>query len=188
MMLNLKYLPGRSLRRRLSSVFGRLARSQRGMAAVEFALVAPIFLGMMLGILQICLIFFAKETLETLTEYAARNVLTNQTQAAGYNASQFQANVVCPAIHGLFDCTKVMIDLQPATLATINTSEPNMTFDGTGKVSNTWQFNPGSAGDIMVLRVMYQWPLFTGPLGLNLANLSNGNLLIMSTAVFKNEL
>jgi hypothetical protein len=35
--------------------------------------------------------------------------------------------------------------------------------------------------------VMYQWPVFLGPLGLNLANESNGNLLLMATATFKNE-
>jgi hypothetical protein len=34
---------------------------------------------------------------------------------------------------------------------------------------------------------MYQWPLVLGPLGFTLANLSNGNRLLASTAVFKNE-
>jgi hypothetical protein len=34
---------------------------------------------------------------------------------------------------------------------------------------------------------MYQWPVFGGPLGFNLANLSNGNRLIMAAAAFQNE-
>ena len=188
MSLNPKNPPGRSLRRRLSGAFGRLARSQRGMAAVEFALVAPIFLGMMLGILQITLIYFAKETLESVTESAARGVLTGQVQSAGTTQAQFKT-ALCGMVPALFNCGGLMVDLQPATsLSNVNTSEPTLTFAGDGSVNNTWQYNPGASGNIMVLRVMYQWPLFTGPLGLNLANLSNGNLLIMSTAVFKNEL
>jgi len=158
------------------------------MAAVEFAMVAPVFLAMMLGILQITLIYFAKETLETVTESAARGVLTGQVQSAGMTQAQFKA-AVCASVPALFNCNGLMIDLQPATsLASINTNEPSLSFDAGGNVTNPWQFNPGASGNIMVLRVMYQWPLFTGPLGLSLANLSNGNLLIMSTAVFKNEL
>jgi Flp pilus assembly protein TadG len=181
-------LPGRRLRRRLFRGFSGLVRSQRGMAAVEFAMVAPIFLGMMLGILQITLIFFARETLETVTEYAARGVLVGQVQSAALTQSQFQTQV-CGKIPALFKCAGLMIDLQPASsLSTVNVSEPGLTFDSSGNVTNSWQFNPGSNGQIMVLRVMYQWPLFTGPLGLSLANLPNGNLLIMATAVFKNEL
>jgi hypothetical protein len=35
--------------------------------------------------------------------------------------------------------------------------------------------------------VMYQWPVFLGPLGMGLSNESNGNLLLMATATFKNE-
>jgi hypothetical protein len=37
------------------------------------------------------------------------------------------------------------------------------------------------------MRVMYQWPVFLGPLGLSLSNESNGKLLLMATAAFKNE-
>jgi hypothetical protein len=34
---------------------------------------------------------------------------------------------------------------------------------------------------------MYQWPVFMGPLGFTLANLSNGNRLIMASTAFQNE-
>ena len=44
-----------------------------------------------------------------------------------------------------------------------------------------------SAGDIVVVRVMYLWPVFIGPLGFNLANHSNGSRLIMASAAFQNE-
>jgi len=157
------------------------------MAAVEFAMVAPIFIAMMLGILQITLIFFAKETLETVTEAAARGVLTGQVKASGATQAQFHQAICDNYIPALFTCSGVMVDLQPAaSLSNIDTSEPALTFSG-GAVTNPWAFNTGTKGTVMVMRVMYQWPLFTGPLGINFSNLSNGNLLIMATAVFKNE-
>jgi hypothetical protein len=54
-------------------------------------------------------------------------------------------------------------------------------------VTNIWQYNPGSPGQIVVVRAMYQWPVFLGPLGFNLSNLANGDRLLMATATFKNE-
>ena len=54
-------------------------------------------------------------------------------------------------------------------------------------MTNTWNYNTGNPGDIVVVQVMYQWPVVLGPLSFTLANLSNGNRLLVSTAVFKNE-
>jgi len=54
-------------------------------------------------------------------------------------------------------------------------------------VTNQWSYSPGNPGDIVVVQVMYQWPVVLGPLGFNLSNVGNGNRLLVSTAVFKNE-
>ena len=62
-----------------------------------------------------------------------------------------------------------------------------MTFNTNGTVSNTWNYSPGTPGSIVVVQVMYQWPIVLGPLNFNLSNLSNGNRLLVSTAVFKTE-
>ena len=64
---------------------------------------------------------------------------------------------------------------------------PNLTFNSQGQVTNTWQYSPGTTGQVVVVRVMYQWPVFGGPLGFNLSNLPNGNRLIMAAAAFQNE-
>jgi hypothetical protein len=39
----------------------------------------------------------------------------------------------------------------------------------------------------MILKVMYQWPVFVGPLGLVFSDLQGGKLFMMSTSVFKAE-
>ena len=47
---------------------------------------------------------------------------------------------------------------------------------------------PGDfSGSIVVVRVMYLWPVFLGPLGLNLSNQPSNKRLLMATAAFKNE-
>jgi Flp pilus assembly protein TadG len=163
------------------------ARDSRGATAVEFALVAAPFLALIIALIQTFLVFFAQQMLETVVRQSGRLVMTGQVQSAQMSEAVFKQKV-CDQIVILFNCSGLMIDMQVATSWTsANTGMPALTYDGSGKVTNTWQYNPGNAGDIVVLRVMYVWPVVLGPLGFNLSNLSNGNRLIMSTAAFQNE-
>ena len=78
-----------------------------------------------------------------------------------------------------------MINVQSySTFASADTAAPALTFNSQGQVTNTWVFHPGGPGDIVVVRVMYQWPVL---LSLSSSNASNGNGLLMATATFKNE-
>jgi hypothetical protein len=113
--------------------------------------------------------------------------MTGQVQNQQLNQAAFQQQV-CSQVVILFSCSGLMVDMQVAnSWSTANTALPTLTYDANGNVNNNWQFNPGNAGDIVVLRVMYSWPVFLGPLGFNLSNLANGNRLIMSSAAFQNE-
>ena len=160
---------------------------QKGATAVEFALVATPFIALLVALIQTFLVFFAQQLLETAVNQSSRAILTGQAQAQSMNQTQFAA-AVCSNLVILFNCNNLMIDVQVAgSWSSANTGLPTLTFDSNGNVTNTWQFNPGNQGDIVVVRVMYQWPVFLGPLGFNLANLSNGNRLIMASTAFMNE-
>jgi Flp pilus assembly protein TadG len=172
-----------------------LLADQRGATAVEFALVAAPFIALLVGIIQTFLVFFAQQLLETAVNQSSRTILTGQEQAQATAQSMTQAQaqaafakVVCANLPILFNCNNVMIDVEVASSwSAANTGLPTLTFDSSGNVSNIWQFNPGNPGDIVIVRVMYQWPVFMGPLGFTLANLSNGNRLIMASTAFQNE-
>ena len=51
----------------------RFHRNRRGVAAVEFALVAPLFFGLLFAIIEIAMMFFASQVLETVTIRRARS-------------------------------------------------------------------------------------------------------------------
>jgi Flp pilus assembly protein TadG len=178
--------PRLSHRSRRQSVLARFFRCTNGSAAVEYAMVSLPFLGLVFAIIQTAIIFMAQQQLETATEQAGRLILTGQAQNASLTQTQF-ATKVCNQISALFNCNKLMIDVETATaFSSAVTSAPTLTFSG-NTVTNTWLYEPGNPGDIVVMRVMYQWPLVKGPLSFNLSNLSNGNRLLMATAVFRNE-
>jgi hypothetical protein len=51
------------------------------------------------------------------------------------------------------------------------------------------QYHPGGPGDLVVVRLFYEWPLFVTGLGYNIANLNNSGYkrLLAATAAFQNE-
>ncbi|MBB4197430.1 pilus assembly protein TadE [Rhodoblastus sphagnicola] len=172
---------------RLAAAARRLMVARDGSTAVEFALIAMPFLVVLIAIFQVAVIFLAQHELETAVEKTARGLLTGQTQSAGLTRSQF-ASSVCAKLPALFDCSKLMIDLQTAgAFSAADTTAPTLTYDASGNVTNAWQFNLGASGNIMVLRVMYQFPVLPGLMNFNLSNLGNGARLLMASAVFQAE-
>ncbi|MGB6255614.1 MAG: hypothetical protein WBF62_20415 [Bradyrhizobium sp.] len=82
----------------------------------------------------------------------------------------------------------MMVDVEVANnWSSANTGMPVLTYNSNGTVSNVWRFNPGNAGDIVVVRVMYLWPVFFGPIAFNMANQANGTREILASAAFQNE-
>jgi len=167
--------------------FKRLVRSDSGATAVEFGLVAAPFLALLLALFQTGIVFLAGRILDQTVAQASRYIMTGQAQTSGMTQAGFK-NWVCSNTLALFNCSNFMINVQnSASFATANTTTPTLTFDANGNVTNTWTYSPGNPGDIVVVQVMYQWPVVLGPLSFNLSNLSNGNRLMVSTAVFRNE-
>ena len=48
-------------------------------------------------------------------------------------------------------------------------------------------FNTGGRGDIVVVRLFYEWPLVVTGLGYNIANLSGNKRLLSTMLAFRNE-
>jgi Flp pilus assembly protein TadG len=167
----------------------KLARDDTGSPAVEFALVFPIFIGVVLATLQAGSIFLAKAFFESGAEAAARVVLTNQTTGT-MTAAQFKTEI-CNQLTALFNCGQVTVELEPVPAGTTTISAMLPTFDSRGNVVGTPTVdvgaNSGAAGTDMLLVVMYPWPVYGGPLGLNFSNLGSGKMLMTSTQVFRIE-
>jgi Flp pilus assembly protein TadG len=164
----------------------RFHRNRRGVAAVEFALVAPLFFGLLFAIIEIAMMFFASQVLETATQDSARTIMTGQAQDAKYTQQTFKDDVVCPKISVMFDCAGgIYVDVQSyPELAPVIVTDPIVS----GSFVPPNNFSPGGAGNIVVVRLFYKWPIFITKLGFNIANLRNeGKRLLTATAAFKNE-
>lgn len=169
----------------LRNVLRRFRRNRSASAAVEFALVAPVFFALLFAIVETAIVFFAGQVLETITQNSARTIMTGQAQNAGYTAAQFKSNVVCAQIPALFTCANIYVDVQSyPSFANVTI---NSQIDANNNFINNMQYNPGTAGQIVVVRLFYQWPLFVTGLGYNIANLSGSMRLLTAAAAFQNE-
>jgi Flp pilus assembly protein TadG len=163
----------------------RFRRNRRGSAAVEFAMVAPVFFALLFAIIETAIVFFAGQVLETVTQDSARMIMTGQAQTTGYGQSDFQS-YVCGKVTVLFDCMGgISIDVQsyPA-FSGVTITDP---IDAGKNFVPPNRYNPGGPGDIVVVRLFYQWPLFVTGLGYNISNLTGSKRLLSATAAFRNE-
>jgi hypothetical protein len=116
---------------------------------------------------------------------SARTIRTGQAQIAKYDKASFKKDVVCANASVLFDCENgIYVDVQhyPSGFGSVTISDP-----ATDEAFANTKYDTGGPGDIVVVRLFYQWPLFVTGLGYNLANLSGSKRLLAATAVFKNE-
>ena len=161
-----------------------LLKDRRGGAAIEFALVGAPFLALLIAILETGLIFFAQEVLQSSTSQAARSIMTGRAQAQGMTATQFQ-QAVCATAAPLLTCANTYVNAQVFTsFGTVTRLDPLQN----GSLNPALlSYQTGGPGDIVMVQVFYQWPVVSGPLNFNLANMSGNSDLLVATVVFRNE-
>jgi Flp pilus assembly protein TadG len=177
----------RSPSKRLSHLAARFARGRGGSTAVEFAMIALPFLALIMGIIEISMIYLVSTTLENATADVARKVRTGELQTSGttQNKTTF-VTAICDELTWLSSCsTNLYVDVNKfSSFSNITQTSPIKN----GQVDPTQlNFVMGGPGDIVMVRAFYQWTLFTPVLDGMAATLNGGSTLIVSTAAFRNE-
>jgi len=211
-----------AIMRGINSALGRISRHGKslsqncdGTAALEFAIVGPAFIALLLAILYTTLIFLAQQMLESAAQAAGRQLLTGSAQTmtmangdVGMTASDFknaicngatgtnasgQAVTIAPMLPGMLSCSRLTVNVSTATSYNVASAiAPTFTYDSNGVITSTGTgYNAQSGGTgqsrIVVLQLIYLWPTGTGPLGLNLRNQPNGNRMLVATTVSTTE-
>ena len=171
----------------------RFRAARCGVTIVEFALVAPAFLAILIAILEVSYFLFAQQTLQTAAGELGRLFMTNQGPTQGNtvngNGQLSSSSSICNIIQPLLNCGSVIVDVQSYqnyASASPNTSMPPL-FDGNGNPITTWNYTAGTPGQIVVIRLMYPLTIMKGPLGFVLKNLSNGQMEVMGVTAIRVE-
>lgn len=143
-----------------------ILRNVSGAAAVEFALIAIPFLGLLFAIMQIGLFFFYSSMLQTATEIASRNIMTGAL-AQTTTVQSFVTNELCRKgglLKGLLDCSKLRVEIgSPESWGVADVANEYLNLNADRQAS----LNPPAPGRIAILRVGYPLPEFFGLFGVD---------------------
>ena len=169
----------------------RFGNDEAGATAVEFSIVAAPFIILVFATLEMALAFFAGQLLETAASDAARLIRTGQAQAEDLDEAGFR-DQVCTLVVRLFNCDELKLDVR--VIETFDSVDNTVEYDEDGNlITDDFGYTMGEAGDIVIVRVMYEWPVFVdralSGLGLDysMRTLPSGKHLLSSTVAFKNE-
>jgi Flp pilus assembly protein TadG len=180
-------MTGQWLRRRQRFI-RRYRRSQGGATAIEFAIVAPPFLALMIAIFEVGIMLFSEYVIEHGVGQASRMIRTGEVQTLNMTSSEFKT-LVCGKLAGYLDCNsnlhvdvRSFADFDQVILPAPLTAEKELSAD----VTTDSHFEPGAPLDVVVVRVYYEWALFM-PGMTYMSNMSDGRRLLAAGAAFRNE-
>lgn len=189
---------GRTWRTSLVRRISTLAAHTEAATIVEFALALPILVALLIPTLEIALVYFAQQGLETAAEASARFVMTGQAQTTLTGVKDAKGNVVttpqqqfktyaCGVLPPMLECPNLYVDVTSGNTYSASTLKlPTFTYDAKGQVTNTFAYTPGTQGSIVVVRLMYNWPVIS-MFGFNIANQPKSRRMLLATSVMKTE-
>lgn len=166
-------------------------RNRQGVTAIEFGLLAAPFFLLLLGTLEISLVFLTETNLTHALETNVRIIRTGaaQTSAPALTAAEFRQRV-CDSMREVLpsvECGRLHIDVRAfgSFGASAAAGGPPITdgdLDPTQLI-----YNPGGGDETILARAYYEYEVITPLLFVFLADLDNNVRLLQSTDLFRSE-
>lgn len=155
------------------------ARDRDGATAVEVALLALPFFFILFSIIETALMFMGALTLDQAVDRIGRQVRTGQLDKDDMTKEKFKT-LLCGRTSFLLKCDKLKFDLRAYNaFSDISTATPS----SANYSSFTWE--RGGPGQIMALRVYYEWPIMTNILQAALSG--KPTILLAGVTAFRTE-
>ena len=180
------------MKKRAFGIVGRkLARAKGGAAAVEFALIAPLFLALLFSILEAGYFFFVSSAVDQAAARAARLIRTGQAQSATTPISrQAFFDEICDVVQHFGDCaSRLTVDVARytdfATLAA-DLAAP-VCRDADDAAVDALPYAVGAQREIVRVRICFLHKSINPGLGLDLSQAPDGSRKLISVTIFRNE-
>lgn len=157
-----------------------------GVTAIEFALVAVPFSVMVIGTIEMSLMFATQSLLDASTATGARLIRTGQIQKSGGDEAALFREAVCDFASVLIPCGEIQFQVQ--NLASFEDVEdfPEAQFDEEGNLIGQ-VFSAGDENDIVLIRSSYKYSIVTPLMQPVLTNRGDASRVMLSTMVFQTE-
>ncbi|WP_337185318.1 TadE/TadG family type IV pilus assembly protein [Phenylobacterium sp.] len=159
--------------------FAMFRRDLSGATAVEFAFVAPVLIFALFSLIEIGMLGMMTSGVDSAVFEASRRIRTGRDDAA--NSTAAFKDQICARLGGdIGRCrdrltTSVQRFSRFADANAVAAQQPDDSF------------NKGAAGDIIIVKANYRWPLMTPFLATSNGRTGPLEVTIASRAAFKNE-
>jgi Flp pilus assembly protein TadG len=169
----------------MGSLIRRWFKGEDAATAVEFALVAFPFTYLLIGIVELSVMFAATSTLDAATNDAARLIRTGQVQQTNGDPQQMFEELLCEKASVFLPCTGIQYEvITMSGFSDFGSYPPSYDEDGNLQSAG---FNPGSVDDVVLIRAAYRYPLMTPLLGAAFSDGPNNTKLMVTTVVLETE-
>ena len=181
-------MSGRDKNRRsfLNRKLKSFLKERDGVTAVEFSMLALPFFIIVFGLMEVGIAIFVNRMVDNAVISSSRLIRTGQ-HASITSTAEFKT-AICgfmPAFMCDTDRITVVVETGTSFADAASKASP-YDEDGELKEDDDTAYNIGGAGSIVVVKVIYRWPMMTS--ALNLALDDNGTeRYLTSTMVFRNE-
>jgi Flp pilus assembly protein TadG len=160
-----------------------LWRSEGGVTALEFAMIGPIFMLLIMGVLENGLTLWSQSMLDNATRDASRLMQTGQAQSGGTSF----ATQLCNDVSGLMKCSALQYRIQTGSTFAGMSSTIATGSGGTLTGFSTYPtaVSNSSAGQDTMVQVVYTRTFIVPWVGRVMTNGTSQRLV--STAVFQTE-
>ena len=171
-----------------SGLLMRFGRDRKAAAAVEFAMIAAPLVLMLCASVELGMVFLVDVTLDNAVQAASRGIRTGTTTAGNTTQAQFITDI-CNNMGWLASSCPTSLSVEVNTYASFTAvaTTAATTPISNGKLNTPLTYTIGSGSTIQMVRAYYDWPLFTPLLSPGLSTLGNGDALLSSQAIFRNE-
>lgn len=155
--------------------------SRRGNTAVEFALLAPLFVFCTVGVVQVGLLLVGQSMLDNAVDIAARQVQTAPATKTVRRAEQVR-DILCEQTAGLFACNRFAINMSPW----LDPGRPSCTSSPCVGLQ-TDPYTVGLYSDLIRLEVQYTWTMVF-PFSILFPSATPQGVTLSQLRVFRKEL
>jgi Flp pilus assembly protein TadG len=161
-------------------------QARSGSAGIEFAFIAPVFFVLLMGTMEVGIMYFSQFVLQNATTDAARLIRTGQVASGNMTQAQFRT-YICNEISPVLNCdANLQIDVESYTnFSSATIGNPLLANNTLNPALNN--YSTGAACSVVVVRAFYTWSVATPLLTTFIVNMANNDHLLTATAAFRNE-
>ncbi|MEF0941694.1 TadE/TadG family type IV pilus assembly protein [Rhizobium sp. BR 362] len=163
----------------------RLLADRRGVAAIEFAILAlPLFM-FIFTIIEVSLMFFVDSALDASVQKISRMIRTGEAASSKITLADFKAQI-CTDMLLAFECSDNLL-VKVDVLSDISSVASTDPIDSSGKLAVTETYDIGKGSDYILVQAFLPWTAVVNFFTLSSAELSDGRYLLGSSVLFRNE-